>query len=99
MSCNYVIWERLNLAEELAPNTSTTELHSTLVLPFAMPPRLPDSPDSPSIASRLDKGIRKMMRRIVKSCMKSHRIRIPKYDMPIRLRPVRNDHVAPRTPS
>lgn len=28
------------------------------------------------------------MRRVVKSCMKSHRIRIPNYDFPIRLRPV-----------
>ncbi|KAF8513147.1 hypothetical protein BU17DRAFT_53464 [Hysterangium stoloniferum] len=37
--------------------------------------------------SRSNKALRKTMRRCVKSCMKSHRVRIPKYDFPIRLRP------------
>ena len=34
------------------------------------------------------KGVRRLTSRVAKSIMKSHHVRIPKYEIPIRLRPV-----------
>jgi len=40
-----------------------------------------------TLFSRTWRGLRKGFRKAVKSCMKSHPIRVPKYDFPIRIRP------------
>lgn len=54
-------------------------------------PRLPDSSeqDADPLWTRTARRSRKAVRRLNKSIMRSHHFRIPKYDMPIRLRPVR----------
>ncbi|KAH9858967.1 hypothetical protein C2E23DRAFT_800768 [Lenzites betulinus] len=52
-------------------------------------PRLPDSSDQDAdpLWTRTARRSRKAVRRLNKSIMRSHHFRIPKYDMPIRLRP------------
>ncbi|KAI0829796.1 hypothetical protein BC628DRAFT_1358804 [Trametes gibbosa] len=52
-------------------------------------PRLPDTldPDSDPLWTRTARRSRKAVRRLNKSMMRSHHFHIPKYDMPIRLRP------------
>lgn len=53
-------------------------------------PRLPDSDATPDpLWTRTARRSRKAVRRLNKSIMRSHNFRIPKYDMPVRLRPVR----------
>ena len=47
---------------------------------------------TPSSGSSLQKNARKYLRKAFKMIMRSHHVHIPKYDMPIRLRPVRRLH-------
>jgi len=49
--------------------------------------QLRDSAAESSITSRVGKLLRKGYRRAIRSCMKSHRLRLPKYDFPLRIRP------------
>ena len=51
-------------------------------------PSLPTSSSGPS----QPKNARKYLRKGLKAIMRSHHVHIPKYDMPIRLRPVRRLH-------
>ena len=65
---------------------STSPLPSHIAS-MAVHAQLP-SPSSPS-SSPFSRNVRKHLKRVPKAIMKSQRVSLPKYDLPIRLRPVR----------
>lgn len=73
----------------MVPRLFQYTTHAMSARPFLQNHYTPSS--EPSSWTKFTRTMRKYMHKATKSIMRSHRFQLPKYDMPIRLRPVSVD--------